>query len=66
MYEMRRKDRVAIVTGACRRIDEGYVKALAREGTKVVEVDTEHGERVAKEIPAAGGDSRFVKFKMRP
>ncbi|MET9969894.1 SDR family oxidoreductase [Streptomyces sp. NPDC006356] len=56
---MRFKDKVAIVTGAGQGIGEGYAKALAAEGARVVvaELNEEQGERVAKEI----GDALFVK-----
>lgn len=44
--------KVAIVTGAAGGIGEGYARALAREGARVViaDLNTEGGERVAKEI----------------
>lgn len=56
---MRFKDKVAIVTGAGQGIGEGYAKALAAEGARVVvaELNEEQGQRVAKEI----GNSLFVK-----
>ncbi|MET9830824.1 SDR family oxidoreductase [Streptomyces sp. NPDC006385] len=56
---MRFKDKVAIVTGAGQGIGEGYAKALAAEGARVVvaELNEEQGQRVAKEI----GDALFVK-----
>ncbi|MEU1180358.1 SDR family oxidoreductase [Streptomyces sp. NPDC005820] len=56
---MRFKDKVAIVTGAGQGIGEGYAKALAAEGAKVVvaELNEEQGQRVAKEI----GDALFVR-----
>lgn len=52
---MRFKDKVAIVTGAGQGIGEGYAKALAAEGAKVVvaELNEEQGQRVAKEIDGA-------------
>ena len=54
---MRFEDKVAIVTGAAQGIGEAYARALAAEGAKVVVADLneESGERVAKEIEAAGG-----------
>jgi NAD(P)-dependent dehydrogenase (short-subunit alcohol dehydrogenase family) len=51
---MRFQDKVAIVTGAGQGIGEGYARALAAEGAKVVvaELNEEQGERVAKELGA--------------
>ncbi|MGC9542126.1 SDR family oxidoreductase [Streptomyces sp. UG1] len=56
---MRFKGKVIIVTGAGQGIGEGYVRALAAEGAKVVvaELNEEQGQRVAKEI----GDALFVR-----
>ncbi|MFJ8194032.1 SDR family oxidoreductase [Streptomyces sp. NPDC096094] len=56
---MRFKGKVAIVTGAGQGIGEGYAKALAAEGARVVvaELNEEQGQRVAKEI----GDALFVR-----
>ncbi|MEV0580226.1 MULTISPECIES: SDR family oxidoreductase [unclassified Streptomyces] len=56
---MRFKGKVAVVTGAGQGIGEGYAKALAREGARVVvaELNEEQGQRVAKEI----GDALFVQ-----
>lgn len=56
---MRFEGKVAIVTGAGQGIGEGYAKALAAEGAKVVvaELNEEQGRRVAKEI----GDGLFVR-----
>lgn len=56
---MRFKDKVAVVTGAGQGIGEGYARALAAEGARVVvaELNEEQGQRVAKEI----GDALFVK-----
>jgi len=55
--------KVAIVTGAGGGIGEGYAKALAAEGAKVVvaEIKKENGERVAEEIRSSGGAARFVE-----
>lgn len=57
---MRFQDKVAIVTGAGQGIGEGYARALAAEGARVVvaELNEEQGERVAKEI---GDSALFVK-----
>ena len=59
---MRFQDKVVVVTGAARGIGETYAKALAAEGARVVVADlnAESGERVAKDIEAAGGDAMFV------
>ncbi|GHB60495.1 putative short-chain dehydrogenase/reductase [Streptomyces umbrinus] len=56
---MRFQDKVAIVTGAGQGIGEGYARALAAEGARVVvaELNEEQGQRVAKEI----GNALFVK-----
>jgi NAD(P)-dependent dehydrogenase (short-subunit alcohol dehydrogenase family) len=52
---MRFQDKVAIVTGAGQGIGEGYARALAAEGARVVvaELNEEQGQRVAKEIDGA-------------
>jgi NAD(P)-dependent dehydrogenase (short-subunit alcohol dehydrogenase family) len=57
---MRFQDKVAIVTGAGQGIGEGYARALAAEGARVVvaELNEAQGERVAKEI---GDAALFVK-----
>ncbi|MFD5002954.1 SDR family oxidoreductase [Streptomyces mutabilis] len=56
---MRFRGKVAIVTGAGQGIGEGYAKALAAEGARVVvaELNETQGQRVAKEI----GDALFVR-----
>src|SRR5215203_269392 len=56
-------DRVAIVTGAAQGIGEAYARALAAEGASVVVADLneDSGNRVAKEIEAAGGTAMFVR-----
>ena len=55
------KDKVAIVTGSGSGIGEATAKLLAREGAKVgvVDIDDENGERVVKEIKAAGGETVY-------
>jgi NAD(P)-dependent dehydrogenase (short-subunit alcohol dehydrogenase family) len=55
--------KVAIVTGAAQGIGEAYARALAAEGASVVVADLneDSGERVAKEIEAAGGTAMFVR-----
>ncbi|MEU9242671.1 SDR family oxidoreductase [Streptomyces sp. NPDC048385] len=55
---MRFRDKVAIVTGAAQGIGEGYARALAAEGARVIVADLnqEQGQRVAKEI----GNAVFV------
>ncbi|MGI9284376.1 MAG: SDR family oxidoreductase [Pseudomonadales bacterium] len=52
-----------IVTGAGGGIGEGYAKACAERGMNVViaELNEEGGERVVKEINAAGGSALFVQ-----
>jgi 3-oxoacyl-[acyl-carrier protein] reductase len=55
--------KVAIVTGAGGGIGEGYAKALAATGARVViaEIDDEQARRVADEITTAGGTALAVK-----
>ncbi|WP_244927759.1 SDR family oxidoreductase [Nocardioides sp. W7] len=57
------ENKVVVVTGAAQGIGEAYAKALGAEGASVVVADlnTESGERVAKEIEAAGGTAMFVR-----
>lgn len=54
--------KVAIVTGSGGGIGEGYARALAREGARVViaEIDREKGEGVAAALRAEGADATFV------
>lgn len=55
--------KVAIVTGAGGGIGEGYARALAAEGAKVViaEIDQAKGESVAAAIRSEGGEATFVE-----
>jgi 3-oxoacyl-[acyl-carrier protein] reductase len=55
--------KVAIVTGSAGGIGEGYARALAREGARVVVADLNDtaGEAVAKQIVADGGEATFAK-----
>ena len=58
---MRLKDKIAIVTGAGSGFGEGIAKRFAEEGCKVLvnDINVEGGQRVAKEIIAAGGKAAF-------
>lgn len=60
---MRLKDKVAIVTGGGSGFGEGIAKRFSAEGCKIIVNDLrpEGGERVAKEINAAGGKAKFVQ-----
>ncbi len=60
---MRFQNKVAVVTGAGQGIGEAYAKGLAKEGAAVAiaELSADQGQRVAKEIQAAGGKAIFVK-----
>ena len=57
-------NKVAIITGAAKGLGEANARMFANEGAKVVltDVDSENGERVAKEIGAA---AIFVKHDVR-
>jgi NAD(P)-dependent dehydrogenase (short-subunit alcohol dehydrogenase family) len=59
---MRLQDKVVVVTGAAQGIGEAYANALAAEGARVVVADlnADGGERVAKDVEAAGGTAMFV------
>ncbi len=58
---MRMANKVGLVTGAASGLGEESAKLLAREGAAVLvcDIDTANGERVAREITAAGGTARF-------
>ncbi len=60
---MRLKDKIGIVTGGGSGFGEGIAKRFAAEGCKVIvnDINASGGERVAKEIVAAGGQAKFVK-----
>jgi 3-oxoacyl-[acyl-carrier protein] reductase len=63
---MRLQDKVAIVTGAASGFGEGIARRYATEGAKVVvnDIDVSRGERVAREIAAAGGNALFCAGDM--
>jgi 3-oxoacyl-[acyl-carrier protein] reductase len=57
------RGKVAIVTGAGGGIGAGYARGLAAAGARVAvaEIDKEQGDRVAREIRAAGGEAQAVE-----
>jgi 3-oxoacyl-[acyl-carrier protein] reductase len=59
---MRLSGKVAIVTGAGSGFGEGIARRFAEEGAKVVvnDINRDGGERVTREIRAAGGSAQFV------
>jgi NAD(P)-dependent dehydrogenase (short-subunit alcohol dehydrogenase family) len=58
----RLEGKAAIVTGAASGIGEATARLFAREGARVLlaDIQDEAGERVAREITAAGGEARYV------
>jgi 3-oxoacyl-[acyl-carrier protein] reductase len=59
---MRVADKVIIVTGAGSGIGEGIARRLAEEGATVIasDIDTAAGERVVRDIRAAGGRAEAI------
>jgi NAD(P)-dependent dehydrogenase (short-subunit alcohol dehydrogenase family) len=57
------RGKVAIVTGAGGGIGAAYAKGLAAAGAKVAvaEIDKEQGQRVTREIRAAGGEAEALE-----
>ena len=58
---MRLEGKIAIVTGAGSGFGEGIARRFAREGAKVVvnDIAVANGERVTRDIVAAGGTAKF-------
>ncbi len=58
---LRLQHKVAIVTGAGSGFGEGIARRFAQEGAAVIvnDIDSANGERVVREIVAAGGKAKF-------
>jgi len=54
--------KVAIVTGAAQGIGRACAERLAKEGAKVLltDINADNGQRIAREIAAAGGTAQFA------